>query len=219
MCLDFCVSFSSFTMLSLFSETLPLLQHTADSLVHLTRGDSELSVLEGDTVQLPSVYLLHRYLELQLLKRDQTHQCSHCPHVSSTEENHNAVAETDGQQNHECNGKSFPEQHNLIHERLSSDQHSADCYYNANSGVYFNNTFLSYQKLNSLANMVARRLRDKLHVSTDRCVIAIDIDPGFSLIIAILAVLKLGAAYLPLDSDTAINRVGTSMGTDLKDWF
>ena len=40
-----------------------------------------------------------------------------------------------------------------------------------------------------------------------RYVVAVDMEPGHTLIVSILAVMKLGAAYMPLDATSAINRV------------
>lgn len=79
------------------------------------------------------------------------------------------------------------------------------------------NEFVSYQSLNLLSNAVARHLV-KFCQLTDQSentastllarTIVIDVDPSVNLLIGLLATLKLGLAYVPVDSrSTAINRI------------
>ncbi|WP_444997366.1 non-ribosomal peptide synthase/polyketide synthase [Aliikangiella sp. IMCC44359] len=65
------------------------------------------------------------------------------------------------------------------------------------TAVTFNQTLLSYEALNQQANQLARYLR-RLGVTTDSHV-AICIDRSLEMLISILAVLKSGAAYIPVD--------------------
>ena len=91
------------------------------------------------------------------------------------------------------------------------------------AGVSFpDKSWMSYEVLNSKSNMAARALAGELgsmsntsdpHGITtianggNSVRIAVEIDPGSNLIIALLGILKLGAAYLPVDSHSAVNRV------------
>ncbi|WP_375167854.1 amino acid adenylation domain-containing protein [Bradyrhizobium sp. CCGB01] len=60
-------------------------------------------------------------------------------------------------------------------------------------------TELSYAALNARANRLARRLRDH-GVGTD-VVVGLALDRGVEMLVALVAVLKAGGAYLPLDPD------------------
>ncbi|MCP3401818.1 non-ribosomal peptide synthase/polyketide synthase [Bradyrhizobium sp. CCGB20] len=60
-------------------------------------------------------------------------------------------------------------------------------------------TELSYAALNARANRLARRLRDH-GVATD-VVVGLALDRGVEMLVALVAVLKAGGAYLPLDPD------------------
>ena len=83
------------------------------------------------------------------------------------------------------------------------------------TGLYFQNAFLSYHDLNREANFAARELKrlidEKNSMILDsvdkKITIAVDIEPSHGLLIALLAILKIGAAYVPVDSVSAINRV------------
>ena len=81
------------------------------------------------------------------------------------------------------------------------------------NGIYYSDRFVSYLELNKKANAVARVLQHRLKKTqslsgkTGQSIIAIDVEPSENLILALLATLKLGAAYLPIDSRSAINRV------------
>ncbi|HET9896230.1 MAG TPA: amino acid adenylation domain-containing protein [Streptosporangiaceae bacterium] len=68
-------------------------------------------------------------------------------------------------------------------------------------------TALTYNQLNSRANRLARLLRT-LGVSADTLV-AIVAEPGAELITALLATLKAGGAYLPIDPGTPVSRIAS----------
>ena len=64
---------------------------------------------------------------------------------------------------------------------------------------------LTYAELNAKANRLAHHLRDLGVKPDDR--VAICLERGFEMIVAMLGVLKAGGAYLPLDSDYPIERL------------
>ena len=61
------------------------------------------------------------------------------------------------------------------------------------------NEEMSYQELNDKSNQLARKLRE--HGVTVDCLVGIMMEPSPLMIVSILAVLKAGGAYLPLDED------------------
>jgi non-ribosomal peptide synthetase component F len=74
--------------------------------------------------------------------------------------------------------------------------------------------FVTYIELNRLANIAARSLGDL--ISARQCVdsmtdqvptLVIDIVPSVDFLVAVLAALKLGLVYVPVDSHSAINRL------------
>jgi amino acid adenylation domain-containing protein len=71
--------------------------------------------------------------------------------------------------------------------------------------VTFGDQSISYERLNERANQLARRLRDMGAVPG--AVIGICLDRSIDLIVALIAVLKSGAAYLPLDPDFPAERL------------
>ncbi|HZW78928.1 MAG TPA: amino acid adenylation domain-containing protein [Candidatus Deferrimicrobiaceae bacterium] len=79
--------------------------------------------------------------------------------------------------------------HGLFERQVKSTPHS--------DAVTYNNQSLTYQKLNQQANRLAHHLR-KLGVGPD-ALVGICLERGFDMIVALLAVLKAGGAYLPLD--------------------
>src|SRR5258707_257898 len=64
---------------------------------------------------------------------------------------------------------------------------------------------LSYQQLNAQANRLARLLR--LHGVTPHSLVAFCLPRDFSSLVALLAILKAGATYLPLDPQTPMPRL------------
>jgi len=81
-------------------------------------------------------------------------------------------------------------------------------------GVRDNSGFTSYSSLDRLSNGAARRLLESLKVrrrlpsAEDKLwTVAVDVEPDRSLLVALLAIVKLGLAYVPVDSQSATNRV------------
>ncbi|HEU5109680.1 MAG TPA: amino acid adenylation domain-containing protein, partial [Micromonosporaceae bacterium] len=70
---------------------------------------------------------------------------------------------------------------------------------------------LSFAELNSRANQLAHHLRGR-GAGPER-VIALFLPPGVDAVVSLLAVVKAGAAYLPLDVDTPADRVAYQMET------
>ncbi|MEH2503273.1 amino acid adenylation domain-containing protein [Bradyrhizobium sp. AZCC 1578] len=71
--------------------------------------------------------------------------------------------------------------------------------------LVFGDKELSYRALNVRANRLARRLRDR-GVGTD-AVVGLALERGVEIMVALLAVLKAGGAYLPLDPDYPAERL------------
>jgi amino acid adenylation domain-containing protein len=71
--------------------------------------------------------------------------------------------------------------------------------------VQFGETTLSYNELNSRANLLADYLR-KLKVSQET-LIGVCIDRSVDMLVALLGILKAGAAYLPLDPSFPVERL------------
>ncbi|ULK97126.1 amino acid adenylation domain-containing protein [Bradyrhizobium sp. I71] len=93
--------------------------------------------------------------------------------------------------------------------------------------LVFGELRLSYAALNARANRLARRLRDR-GVGTD-VMVGLALDRGVEMLVALLAVLKAGGAYLPLDPDYPPERLAHMLRdsgaalvltqTDLRDQF
>ncbi|WP_448032947.1 non-ribosomal peptide synthase/polyketide synthase [Bradyrhizobium liaoningense] len=93
--------------------------------------------------------------------------------------------------------------------------------------LVFGELRLSYAALNARANGLARRLRDQ-GVGTD-VVVGLALERGAEMLVALLAVLKAGGAYLPLDPDYPPERLAHMLRdsgaalvltqTDLRDRF
>ena len=75
--------------------------------------------------------------------------------------------------------------------------------------VSFGAASLTYQQLNDSADRLARRLCD-LGVVPDQ-VIALHLDRSAELVVSMLAVLKAGAAYMPLDAASPVERLAFMM--------
>lgn len=74
-----------------------------------------------------------------------------------------------------------------------------------NIAVTFNDEYLTYESLNNKANQLAHYLKGKI---PHRCKsIAILMDRSFEMVISIVAIMKLGRAYLPLEPDLPILRL------------
>jgi amino acid adenylation domain-containing protein len=71
--------------------------------------------------------------------------------------------------------------------------------------VTFEGTTISYGALNTRANRLARRLRER--GAGRETLVALFLEPSIEMIVAILAVLKAGAAYLPLDPEYPSDRI------------
>ncbi|CAH1790150.1 unnamed protein product, partial [Owenia fusiformis] len=79
-------------------------------------------------------------------------------------------------------------------------------------GIWFNDQFMNYYDIEALSQKAANHLQHQLELlhkapRNGEIIIAIDIEPCHELIIAILAIFKIGAAYLPLDSRSPPNRI------------
>ncbi len=84
--------------------------------------------------------------------------------------------------------------------------------YPKNIALVINEQPLSYSQLNKKANQLARYLRKQYKAQTQReiqpsSLIALCIERGFDMMIAILGVLKTGAAYVPIDPTYPENRI------------
>jgi tyrocidine synthetase-3 len=75
----------------------------------------------------------------------------------------------------------------------------------ANIALSFENNALTYKQLNEKSNQVARALESK-GVAKD-AIVGIMMEPGFEMIIGLLAILKTGAAYLPIDIHYPAERI------------
>lgn len=71
--------------------------------------------------------------------------------------------------------------------------------------LVYENTYYSYQKLNEEANQLAHYLREHYNLQPG-AIVALYLDKCPQLIVAILATLKAGGAYLPLDINHALDR-------------
>jgi amino acid adenylation domain-containing protein len=75
-----------------------------------------------------------------------------------------------------------------------------------NVAVVFNDAELSYQQLNTQANRLAHCLKEEYQVAAGDFV-AVKLKRSEQLLIAILAILKTGAAYVPIDIDFPAERI------------
>jgi amino acid adenylation domain-containing protein len=68
------------------------------------------------------------------------------------------------------------------------------------TALVFQNSSMTYLELNELANQFAHHLKDVLQVQNDE-IVAMALDRSDRMIVAILGILKAGAAYLPIDPE------------------
>lgn len=66
------------------------------------------------------------------------------------------------------------------------------------------NKFLTYRQLNNRANYIAKCLRDEGITRND--IVAVSLERSFEMLIAIVGILKSGAAYLPIDPGSPLER-------------
>ena len=78
--------------------------------------------------------------------------------------------------------------------------------YSNNIAVIYGNTKLTYQKLNASANRLARVFVEERGVGRGD-IVCVALDRSIDLITAILAVLKLGAVYVPIDPTFPTERI------------
>ncbi|MEZ2339448.1 amino acid adenylation domain-containing protein [Mucilaginibacter sp. RCC_168] len=78
--------------------------------------------------------------------------------------------------------------------------------FSENTALVFRDRSLSYCQLNEKANQFGHYLRSKYNIKNDE-IIAISIDQSDWLVIALLGILKSGAAYLPVDPETPSDRI------------
>ncbi|WP_143099990.1 AMP-binding protein, partial [Francisella sp. TX07-6608] len=102
--------------------------------------------------------------------------------------------------------KSFPQDktiHQLFEEQVAKTPD--------NIAVVFEDKQLTYKGLNQRSNQLARYIKDKYKSITNQelqpdTLIALYLDRSLEIIISILAVLKAGAAYVPISPDFPSDR-------------
>ncbi len=117
--------------------------------------------------------------------------------------------------------KKFPA-HNTLHQLFEEQVHNTPNH----KAVVYNDFELTYSELNHKANQLAHYLRNTYHLQGDD-LIALQLGRSEKMLIAILGVLKSGAAYVPIDpcypvdridyilADTKAKAVIGSLGNDL----
>lgn len=95
----------------------------------------------------------------------------------------------------------FQKEHTIVSLFEEQVQKSPD-----QRAVQFGDTVLTYDELNKKANQLAAYLKSAYQLKTED-VIGIQLDRSEWMIVAILAVLKSGAAYVPIEVDTPDERV------------
>jgi amino acid adenylation domain-containing protein len=115
------------------------------------------------------------------------HQYLSNPDAAICEQKHSPVKE----QNHMTAGAPMPAANlvSMFEQQAALHPHR--------TAVSFEETHLTYHQLNSRANQLARLLRSR-HISQEH-IVGLCLDRSPELIISMLAILKAGAAYLPLD--------------------
>ncbi|MFM7712979.1 MAG: amino acid adenylation domain-containing protein, partial [Microcystis sp.] len=82
--------------------------------------------------------------------------------------------------------------------------------YPNNTALVFEKHSLTYQELNQKANQLAHYLRENYQVEPDS-LIGICIEPSLEMIIGLLAILKSGSAYVPIDPNYPESRINYIM--------
>ena len=94
--------------------------------------------------------------------------------------------------------------HQLFEEQVNKSPHAV--------ALIFEDKQMTYQQLNSRANQLAHYIREKYLFKTGNTLprdtlICLLLDRSFEMIISILAVLKSGAAYVPISPDFPVERI------------
>lgn len=113
-------------------------------------------------------------------------------------------------------GAQKPNNFDLLHRLFEKQTKEADSEKLAiiyNDTKLKNETTISYQHLNSSANRIASMLLNRINKQNLQSnvdgdfIIAVCMPPNDHLLVILLAILKTGAAYLPLDSSFPSNRI------------
>lgn len=99
------------------------------------------------------------------------------------------------------NNKDYP-RHKTIHQLFEDQVEKTP----KNIAVVYKTTQLTYQKLNQKSNQLAHYLQKNFAIKSDDLIV-LNLDRSEKMLIAILAVLKSGAAYVPMDPDYPIERM------------
>lgn len=142
------------------------------------------ALFDGETVGRYGDYL-HRLLEAMVAENAQTAPVASLPILAQSERNRLI---------HEWTATAHPyPSHLCIHEHFEQQVERTP---DAIALVHIDEV-LTYSELNKRANRLARYLRQRGIKPDDR--VAICVTRGFDMIVALLATLKAGAAYVPLD--------------------
>lgn len=76
-----------------------------------------------------------------------------------------------------------------------------------NTALIFNNQSLTYQELNEKANQLARYLLSLPQPDSDNNLVAIAVERSLEMVIGLLAILKSGSAYVPIDPHYPATRI------------
>ncbi|MFH0733031.1 MAG: amino acid adenylation domain-containing protein [bacterium] len=89
--------------------------------------------------------------------------------------------------------------------------------YPLNTAIVYNNKTLTYTELNVKSNILANYIKNKYNVLPDKP-IGVLVSPSENLMVILLAILKVGGAYVPIDSeypDERIKHIFTESKTDI----
>ncbi|MGS0741011.1 amino acid adenylation domain-containing protein, partial [Glaciimonas sp. GG7] len=172
---------------------VPLAQVTAKFDLTLTLGESE-DVISGTLEYATALFerrTIERYLGywqclLAAMVEDDAQQIA-CLPILSAAERHQLVTSWNATQ------VIYPERayllHQLVEEQAMKTPHAVAVVSGAEQ--------LNYAELNHQANQLAHYLRESGVVPDDRVVICVD--RGLAMVVGVLAILKSGAGYVPLD--------------------